>query len=264
MSKDILLLDPITGQASCRSDLAAIVDQSTIVGTGQSPTPFTVNTATMATQLAGKGLTVVDGKLTAAAAAASSVSATVPAGAVEGDIWHTTLSTTAPYAKASTYAFIGGQWLFISGYASAEASVAVNVSGIGTPVSQAVDTGTLVINTLNASSTVNTITIPADGVYETHMQLNPGTTCTSASNVAQFGYGLRIFANGSEVFSNFTPLNALNTSGYSGGSWGSAMQCSNTAFFYAGTTIRFEIYASNCTIVGGVNARVSFRSRGGL
>lgn len=261
MPKDILLLDPTTGQASCRSDLAAIVDQSTIIGTGQAPTPFTVNTATVSTQLAGKGLTVVGGKLTAAS---SRLSATAPAWAVEGDIWHTTLSTTAPYAKASTYAFIGGQWVFISGYANAEASAAVNVSGIGTQVSQAVDTGTLVINTLNSSSTVNTITIPADGVYETHIQLNPGTTCTSASGVGQFGYGLRIFANGSEVFSNSTPLNALNTAGYSGGTWGAGMQCSNTAFFYAGTTISFEIYASNCNIVGGANARVSLRARGGL
>lgn len=262
---------PLLVTAGGGSGITAVSHDTTLTGNGAA-TPLSVVTASVAQAIAGTNITYNSstGKLDGAAGAAgaagskSTVSGAPPASAAEGDLWHTTAGTSAPYAKNSTYAFISGQWTFIAGYANAEASVALTANGLASPVAQIVNTGTLTINTLNATSSPSGIVVPASGVYEVHVQLNPGTTCTTNASYSQFGYGLRIFANGSEVFANFTPLNALNLGVYSNGTWGAAMQCSNTAFFNAGTTIRFEVYASNCVVNGAANARVSFRSRGGL
>lgn len=259
---------PLLVTAGGGSGITAVSHDTTLTGNGAA-TPLSVVSASVAQAIAGTNITYNSstGKLDGAAGAAgskSTVSSVPPASAAEGDLWHTTAGTSPPYAKNSTYAFISGQWTFIAGYANAEASVALTANGSSSPVSQIVNTGTLTINTLNTTSSPSGIVVPASGVYEVHVQLNPGTTCTANAGSKHFGYGLRIYANGSEVFANFSPLNALGASVYSNSTWGAAMQCSNTAFFNAGTTIRFEVYAANCIVTGAANARVSFRSRGGL
>ena len=255
------------------SGIASVAHDASLSGAGTSASPLAVVSANLAQALAGSNLTFnastgkIDAPAGSSGGAASTVSASAPTGAsqtAEGSLWHTTSATSAPYAKNSTYARISGQWQHISGWAVAEASVGFTASFASSAGSTPINVGSLSINTLNASSSAASITIPSSGVYDVSFQINPGSTCTNNGSNAQFGYGVRIFANGSEVFSNFTPLNALNTAGYASGTWGASIQCANTAFFNAGTAISFEVYASNCVVTGGCNAHIALRSRGGL
>ena len=255
------------------SGIASVAHDASLSGAGTSASPLAVVSANLAQALAGSNLTFnastgkIDAPAGSSGGAASTVSSTAPtsgAQTAEGSLWHTTGTTAAPYAKNSTYVRLNSQWQYLSGWAVAEASVGFNANQGSSSGSTLINVGSLSINTLNASSSAASITIPSSGVYDVSFQINPGSTCTSTSGVGQFGYGVRIFANGSEVFSNFTPLNALNTAGYASGTWGAAIQCANTAFFNAGTAISFEVYASNCVVTGGCNAHIALRSRGSL
>lgn len=262
----------IDAPAGGSGGISSVAHGSTLTGNGTSGSLLDVSTSNIAQTLAGTGLAYNSGtgKLDATGGtggAASTVSSTAPTGAsqtAEGSLWHTTGTTAAPYAKNSTYVRLNSQWQYLSGWAVAEASVGFNVNRGSSAGSTPINVGSLSINTLNASSSAASITVPSSGVYDVSFQINPGSTCTNTGGNAQFGYGVRIFANGSEVFSNFTPLNALYTAGYAAGTWGAAIQCANTAFFNAGTAISFDVYASNCVVTGGCNAHIALRSRGSL
>lgn len=128
--------------------------------------------------------------------------AAAPTSPNAGDVWRTTSTTAAPYAKNATYQWDGSTWLLSGGRPDAVATstgVRDSAMGVGTEFDN-IDL-TVVSNDLNATITADGITIARAGKYQLDANLNPGslytTYATSAGGLAF--YTLSLWVNSQHI-----------------------------------------------------------------
>ena len=121
--------------------------------------------------------------------------AAVPASPNAGDVWRTTSTTAAPYAKNATYQFDGDSWLLTGGRPEAVAT-ATGTRDAAMGVGALFDNIGLTVasNDLNATVTPDGIAVARAGKYQLDANLNPGslytTHVTNAGGVAFYTVGL--------------------------------------------------------------------------
>ena len=139
-------------------------------------------------------------------------SATAPAAPKVGDKWRTTADTVHPYAKSVTYEWDGRGWIICLGVPqTVVTSTGTRASAMGVGTSFDNLDFTLFSNELNANVTSDNIEVPRDGYYNIDLNINPGSTYTTA--VTTGGgvafYALEIWIDG-QVYASATQMVFVN------------------------------------------------------
>ena len=187
--------------------------------------------------------------------------AAVPAAPNAGDVWRTTSSTAAPYAKNATYQWDGATWLLTGGRPETVATstgVRGAAMGVGTQFDD-IDL-TVVHNDLNSVVNTSGIVIGRTGTYQLDANINPGSTFTT--NATPAGglafYALGLYVNGQNI-STTTQNVFVNNDGGSIGqtTLGTACNTFLNTDLNAGDVVEMQLYVTGLVLSYGATLKVA-------